>query len=102
MFMMRIQFHDINFLLIVCHMISIHYIAYFYYYSFFINVVSYIGHIYLTEYDDVPNSKSRPRGLVNVTICWLSSNAPLSLCNIFVGPGFLVAFHYLFFVFIMI
>lgn len=61
-------------------MISIHYIAYFYYYSFFINVVSYIGHIYLTEYDDVPNSKSRPRGLENVTICWLSSNAPLSLC----------------------
>lgn len=70
-------------------MISIHYIAYFYYDSFFINVVSYIGHLYVTEYDDVPNSKSRPRGLENVTICWLSSNAPLSLCNIFVGPGFL-------------
>lgn len=51
------------------HMISIHYIAYFIIHFFFINVVSYIGQLYLTEFNmmmcQIPSPV--PRGLVNVT-----------------------------------
>lgn len=69
-------------------MISIYYIVYFYYDLFFINVVSYIGYIYLIEYDDVLNFKFCFWGFVNVIICWLLLNVLLFFCNIFVGLGF--------------